>query len=119
MPPYPQSDWDNAKREARTLMVEAVRSPRGTITYGDLAAKIKSIKFQPDDQIFHALLGEISNEENDAQRGMLSVVVIRKGGDGRPGPGFFKFGKELGRDVREPDRFWAAEFELVRKSNRG
>jgi hypothetical protein len=47
---------------------------------------------------------------------MLSVVVIHKGGDMRPGPGFFTLGQELGRDTSEPDRFWAAEFELVRKA---
>jgi hypothetical protein len=120
MPPrgIAQSDWDEAKGEAHSAMVRAVQSTAGTISYGDLAAKIRTIPFEPDTRNFHALLGEISEEENALGRGMLSVVVVHKSGEkrGQPGDGFFKLAHELGRDTHDPLRFWATEFAHVRRS---
>ena len=120
MPPrgITQSDWDVAKREAHSAMVAAVQSAAGTISYGDLATKIRAIAFEADSHNFHTLLGEISEEENTLGRGMLSVVVVHKSGEkrGQPGDGFFKLAQELGRDTRDPLRFWATEFDHVRRS---
>jgi hypothetical protein len=113
---FPQSDWDAAKREAHTAMVAAARSTSGTITYSDLATKITAIRFEPDARMFHSLLGQISEAENEQGRGMLSVVVVQKTGEnqGQPGEGFFRLARELGRDVRNRLKFWTTEFELVR-----
>jgi hypothetical protein len=115
---FPQSDWDAAQREARAVMVAAVQNATGTITYGDLAAKIAAIHFEPDAHIFHELLGQISKVEDAEGRGMLSVIVVHKTGEkrGQPGDGFFKLAQELGRDVRDQLRFWATEFERVRRA---
>src|SRR5580704_15912968 len=107
------SDWDAAKREARNWRIAAVRTPAGTITYGELARRITALTFEPDSGVFHTLLGEISRDEEAAARGMLSVVVIHRGGDMRPGPGFFKLAQELGKDARDPEAFWQAEFGRV------
>jgi hypothetical protein len=63
-------------------MVEAVQSGTGTINYGDLAAKILAIHFEPDSHIFHELLGQISKTEDEEGRGMLSVALIMTGGPG-------------------------------------
>ncbi len=95
-------------------MIAAVRTPAGTITYGELARRITALTFEPDSNIFHALLGEISQEEDAANRGMLSVVVIHQGGDMRPGPGFFKLAQELEKDTHDLEAFWQAEFARVR-----
>jgi hypothetical protein len=120
MPPrgIAQSDWDAAKREAHAAMVAAVQSPAGTISYGDLATRITAIRFEADSHSLHGLLGEISEEENALGRGMLSVVVVHKSGEkrGQPGDGFFKLAQELGRDTHERLRFWAAEFDHVRRA---
>ncbi len=115
---FPPSDWDAAKREAHAAMVAGVQSAAGRITYVDLATKIATIHFEPNAHIFHELLGQISRTENDEGRGMLSVVVVHKTGDkqGEPGDGFFKLAQELGRDVRDRLKFWAIEFERVRKA---
>jgi hypothetical protein len=115
---FPQSDWDAAQREARDAMVAAVQSATGTITYGDLAKKIAAIYFEPDAHIFHELLGQISKAEDAEGRGMLSVIVVHKTGEqrGQPGDGFFKLAQELGRDVRDRLKFWATEFERVRRA---
>jgi hypothetical protein len=99
-------------------MVAAVQSAARTIAYGDLATKITTIRFEPDAHIFHALLGQISECENAKGRGMLSVVVVHKGGDkkGYPGDGFFKLAQELGRDTHDQLQFFVAELERVRKA---
>jgi hypothetical protein len=74
---HPQSDWDAAISEARDAMIAALRTAKGTITYGELARRITAIRFEPDDHIFHGLLGQISRSENNQGRGMLSVVVVQ------------------------------------------
>jgi predicted Rossmann-fold nucleotide-binding protein len=47
------------------------------------------------------LLDQISREENADDRGMLSVVVVYKDGDMQPGNGFYKLGKQLGKDTSD------------------
>ena len=106
------SEWETAKRQATNKMIEVAKR-RGTISYSDLVVAITAIRLQPDEKPFHNLLGQISIEENEAERGMLSVVVVHKGGDFRPGPGFFELAQDLGRDVREPDKFWSEELQRV------
>lgn len=44
---------------------------------------------------------------------MLSVLVVHKGGDYRPGAGFFELAERLGRDIRDKERCWVMEFETV------
>jgi hypothetical protein len=53
------------KHEAREQLIAVAKRP-GTITYGELASKVRSISFAADDDPFHKLLGQISIEENDA-----------------------------------------------------
>jgi hypothetical protein len=115
---YPTRDWDAAKEEARARLVEVAGSAKGTIAYSELAAGIRSIRFQAQDHPFHALLGQISVEEDGLGRGMLSVVVVHKGGDGTPGQGFFELATELGRNLEDATAFWSAEFDFVTKLHR-
>lgn len=44
------------------------------------------------------MLGEVSVEEEAADRGLLSVLVVHKVGDMQPGPGFFELANELGQE---------------------
>jgi len=105
-------DWDTAKEQARTAMIERAKV-RGMIPYSDLVAKIAAVKFLAHDtRLFH-LLGQISVEENDAGRGMLSVVVVHKHGDMQPGPGFFVLGQHLGYDTKDLLRFWVEQLKKV------
>lgn len=61
------------------------------------------------------MLGEISQNENDQRRPMLSALVIRT--DGSPGDGFFNLARDLGKltsDAREDEKqFWNFEVESV------
>jgi molybdopterin synthase catalytic subunit len=109
---FSQSIWDAAKHEARSAMIERAKV-RGMISYSDLAKRIKSAKFEAHDQRLFEMLGEISSEEDAAGRGMLSVVVVHKVGDMQPGPGFFEFAKELGRDTRNILERWVNELHKV------
>jgi len=104
--------WDLAKGQARDTMVERAKL-RGTIPYSELVAEIHAIKLQAfDKRLFH-LLGEISSEEDQAGRGMLSVVVVHKHGDMEPGPGFYELAKLLGRSTKDKLKFWVEELHRV------
>lgn len=111
---YDERVWDRAVDEGRKILTErASRKTNQTISYSELASLIKSICFDAQDHAFHALLGDISVAEHDEGKGMLTVLVVYKGGDQMPGPGFFKLAEELGKDVRDKLKFWSDEFNLV------
>jgi molybdopterin synthase catalytic subunit len=108
----PAKNWDAAKEEARSAMITRARV-RGMIPYSDLVKEISAVKFRAHDtRLFH-MLGEISVEENEAGRGMLSVVVVHKHGDMQPGPGFFLLGQHLGHDTKDLLKFWVDQLKKV------
>jgi hypothetical protein len=109
---YPMPDWTATKDAARTVLRSqvAIRTP---ITYSDLAVAIGPIHFDPASPAFHEMLGEISTEEDKAGRGMLSVLVVHKGGDMRPGKGFFRLARQLGRSGPDREALWQAELKVV------
>lgn len=105
-------DWNQAKDEAKAILQDVART-EGTISYSDLAAKISAVTFEADDCGFHAFLGEISMEEDDAGHGLMTVLVVHKDGDKMPGPGWFQLAEERGRDVSALLRCWIAELKVV------
>ena len=109
---YEASDWENAKNEARSILIEIAKQ-RGRIAYSDLTPRIETIQFDYDDPRFGWFLGEISEEELKAGRGMLSAIVVHKHGDMIPGPGFYDLAKRLGKKFQDIDRFWLQEFNKV------
>ncbi|MEW6241039.1 MAG: hypothetical protein AB1564_09565 [Chloroflexota bacterium] len=87
---------------------------RGTITYQEIA-KIIGLPLEGNymgAQIGH-LLGEISEDEVEKGRPMLSAVAINT--QGTPGPGFFDWARQLGRlgDNMDEKAFWQAERKAV------
>ena len=105
---FPASRWAAAKEEARLAMIEAAENAE-VIAYSELVRRIISCSLEPHGQPLADLLGEISTEEDRAGRGMLSVVVVHKTGDQKPGPGFFKLAESLGRDITDSDACWVTE----------
>jgi len=93
---FPLSDWDETKEMARGILQARAARPSPTISYSELGTQLRPIAFEPDSKAFHQMLGEISSEEDDAGRGMLSVLVVHKDGDMRPGPGFFSLAADRG-----------------------
>ncbi|MCE2749302.1 MAG: hypothetical protein LW715_11195 [Rhodobacter sp.] len=104
--------WNQAKTEATEVMVRRARV-RGMIPYSELVSEIQAIKFHAHDSVFHHMLGEISVEEDAEGRGMLSVIVVHKGGDMQPGPGFFELAQSLGYKTTDVLAFWVAELKKV------
>ena len=109
---YEYYEWEAAKGEMRVVLIE--RAHRGaTISYSELIGRVMTITFEPESYAFAAMLGEISSEEANAGRGMLSVVVVQKSGDMQPGQGFFDLAKRLGRDTSDPVKCWIDELKRV------
>ena len=109
---YAGPDWDAAKDEAKSVLIEVARR-KGQIAYSDLVEKIQAIDIEAyDPRLFH-LLGEISTEEDKAGRGMLTAIVVHKRGDMQPGSGFFELAKSLGKDTSDILACWVKEFNHV------
>lgn len=109
---FTSAEWKRAKKEAlRILSTRAAE--RGMIPYGDLAREVTSIKFEPHQSSLWWLIGEISEDEDKAGHGMLSVIVVHKHGDMEPGTGFFELAETLGRDVTDRTAFWVSELHQV------
>lgn len=103
------------KDEIKRILIPVARSQDSFIYYSDVTNQIKSVRLDPNSPEFHALLGEISQEEYKAGRAMLSAIVINR--DTKiPGSGFFSLAIELGYKVNDPDAFWLAELDRVRKA---
>ena len=109
---FTPQEWAAAKKETTDILAARAKM-RGMIPYSDLAAKIKSVRLQAHDQRLFHLLDELSEVEDAAGRGMLSVIVVHKTGDMQPGPGFFELAKRLGRDTSDILKCWVEELKKV------
>ena len=109
---YQIANWKKAKEDMRQVLIERAKV-RGMISYSELTSKITAIHIEPKSYALAAMLGEISEDENAAGRGMLSVIVVHKSGDMQPGHGFFEFAKELDRDTSDILKCWVEELKKV------
>ena len=112
---FPPELWNRAKAEMRGVLVRCARKRR-MITYATLAQLVRTIRFRQRDFAFHEMLGEISEQEDavrPVRRGMLSAVVVYKYEEMRPGEGFFRLAKKLGRDTSDRDKCWLDELRRV------
>jgi hypothetical protein len=91
-----QTKWRTAKEEAKQILAERA-SLRGMMSYTELAEKITSWNFSPRDPQLFKLLDDVSREENEDGRGLLSCIVVHKVGDMEPGTGFYDLAVQLGR----------------------
>ncbi len=85
---------------------------RGAITYQEIA-KLMGLPMQGNymgSQIGH-ILGEISEDEVEAGRPMLSAIAVSV--KGSPGPGFFVLARDLGKfqgiSSEDENAFWEQE----------
>src|SRR5687767_7825242 len=96
----------------REILIAHARN-RATIAYSDLTRQVRAIQLDPHSSALAKMLGEISEEEDALGRGMLTVLVVHRGGDMRPGPGFFELARRLDRDTSDIERCWVEEFQHV------
>jgi hypothetical protein len=107
--------WAQAKKEAKELLINNLRNPRLIVTtYGDLADHLRPIiDFgTPRNAVFHCLLGQLSDDEEEQGRGLISALVVHSQ-DGRPGVGFFDGAANWGRDVADRDQCWTQEMDKL------
>ena len=78
--------------------------------------RLDTIHLEPQNVALFRLLDEISIPEDEAGRGLLAALVVRKTGDKMPGKGYFKFAESRGRDTTDPVACWAAELATVYES---
>jgi hypothetical protein len=110
----PTKIWEDTKEEIRCILIECANE-RQMIPYSRLTARLKTMKLSPDSQMLHQMLGEVSMGEDGQGRGMLSVLVVHKSGDMKPGKGFFELAQELGRNTTDIDKCWIDEVMSVFK----
>lgn len=110
---FSEEDWEKAKQEG-TAVLQFCAKRRQMIPYSDFVSHIRAIEFEGahDPRLWY-LLGEISESEAKEGRGMLSALVVHKGGDFQPGPGFFELAKQIGRDTSDIEKFWIQEVKKV------
>jgi hypothetical protein len=108
----PSKTWKQAKVEAEQALIARAKV-RGMMPYSELVKHIQVFPFEAHDTRLFLLLGEISSEEDDAGRGLLTVIVVHKSGDMQPGPGFFELAEERGRDTSDILQCWVAELKKV------
>ncbi|MEX0999742.1 MAG: hypothetical protein WD000_07260 [Thermodesulfobacteriota bacterium] len=104
--------WDEVKEEIKNILIDRAKV-ENTISYSELANQIMSIEIEPHERALHEMLGEISINEDDSGRGLLSALVIHKDGDMIPGQGFFDLAASRDRDTSDKDRFWSKELKSV------
>ena len=109
---FSDDQWIAAKDEARQAMIAVARS-ESLIAYSDLVRKIRTYVLEPNGAPLAHMLGEVSSEEDEEGRGLLTVVVVHKTGDLRPGPGFFRLARSRGRHFVDEEQFWIQELRIV------
>lgn len=107
-------DLLRARREIEAVL-RYLAKKRGRIRYQDLCDQVTALDLKPQSGTLRKLLSDISRDEFEAGRGMLSVVAIGSGS--RPGQGFFKLATELtGKtfpDGKAEGSFARKQFDLV------
>ena len=109
---YNKTQWEAFKAEARAILVaEATR--RGMITYGDLAKQMTTIPVEAHDMVLWEIIGDVGRDEEQAGRGILSVLVVHKHGDMEPGGGFYDLAKFFGRKTTDRTKCFVEEMHKV------
>lgn len=65
------------------------------------------------DRRLFAIHGQLSLDEHNKGRPLLSVLDVHKTGDMQPGEGFFELAESLGRDTSDDLKAWIAEVQRV------
>jgi hypothetical protein len=102
-------------KEYTLIFVELITAAkyRGSVTYQEIA-KILGLPLRGNlmQSRVGRILGEISQDEMANGRPMLSAIAV--GVNGKPGPGFFRLARQLGRlHENNESAFWENECKLI------
>ena len=109
---YSVAEWNRGKAEMTTIL-QRVAARRGMIAYSELSNQMTSIRIDAFGLPMSEMLGEIAEAEDDAGRGLLTVIVVHKTGDQEPGVGFYEMAEKRGRNVSDRMALWVSEFKKV------
>lgn len=109
------NDFDEREISAVTNYLKSRARQKSIVNYDDVfhVARDFGPYHGPHDPRLWDLLRVISEAEAAEGRPALSAIVVIKSGDGanRPGSGFFKLMKTLGRYKASDDQTWLAEVD--------
>ena len=106
---------DDKLRKVVTGKLAEIASQKALIAYTELSRWIEDETgnaISAQSQKMNDLLDEVSRRENEAGRGMLSAVVVRKKQQ-TPSNGFYKSVKDVGTSDEEKEAFWQEEVNKV------
>ncbi len=111
---YSKQRWEKGKAEA-TVILRRVAATRDYMLYGDLSDELRTVTIAPHSIAMSAMLGEISTDEHEQGRAMLSAVVVHEKPNIEPGKGFYTCAATLGKVFKDGDRitFWVSELKKV------
>jgi hypothetical protein len=108
-----ESLWDRTKTEALAVLQQLARA-RETITYSQFVKRVKATKLKyHGDERLERLLCEVSVDEDEAGRGLISALVVTLAAPPMPERGFFTLAAERGRIASSPHDLWQAERDAV------
>lgn len=108
---FPRPAWEAAKDEAKAHLIACARA-RVTTTYSELCGVVSAVRLRPYSFAMMAFLNEVCTEEDAAHGVMLASLVCRKD-TGLPGEGYFRHAARLGRDITDPEAYWASEVARI------
>lgn len=109
---FPLAQWQSSVDEAIAILSERA-SREDPIAYSELAARLRTITIGYHSQAMDDLLVDVSTQEHETGRPLLSVMVVHKYGDQEPGNGFYTLAGCLGFKFSDRQAFWIAEFNRV------
>jgi hypothetical protein len=115
---FDQQKWEEAKGIITQHLQQRALSNEPLISYSDALTLVWHLIDFNDahDTRFHHMLGQISEEEEAAGRGLLTALVVHKE-DFVPGNGWWDLAKQHGRDIRDREKCWIKEIELIKQKN--
>lgn len=105
-------NWEKAKSEAQEYLVENVAKLGNTITYGNLALAVKTIRLDAHSDAMSNFLDEISRKTFDAHGFMLSTLVVTRKNN-LPGQGFWTLARVLNGEQKSWDHWYWAEKQKI------
>lgn len=114
---YPLSIWEAGIDEIRQILVERIKSDKQPITYSELCRELKTIRMDHFGTPMNYILGDLSQEEMDADRPLLTAAIVSADTGAPAGTatsGWYDQARKLGYQVDTEDQritAWITEYQ--------
>jgi hypothetical protein len=106
------AQWGAAVDEVRQAVLDAASDAR-TISYGEIAVRVTSIRLSPHSVVMDILLADVFALEHAAGRPALTAIVTAKFGSDEAARGFFACAQAHGYTFLDPAAFRAEQVDAV------